>query len=63
MKKKLVKKENKPKTDVFLELEGSVHIVEKKGKKIVSREKIDGKAVLQCLLSVIKEAVNRQLSV
>lgn len=47
-----------PKHEMLLELDGKVFIVDKKHGKEVSREEIDGKVVLQCLLSTLKESID-----
>lgn len=58
-KKAAVRKPAKLKTDLFLELEGNVFVVEKDLKgKVVSREAIDGKTVLQCLLTQLSKAID-----
>lgn len=58
-KKKTTTKPAKLKTDLFLELEGNVFVVEKDLKgKVVSREAIDGKTVLQCLLTQLSKAID-----
>ncbi len=58
-KKATVRNPAKPKTNLFLELEGDVFIVEKDLKdKVISREAIDGKTVLQCLVVQLSQAID-----
>lgn len=49
-----MKKKTKPKTSTHLVLEGKVFLVERQGKKEVSREEIDGDVVLKCLLALLE---------
>jgi hypothetical protein len=52
--KKVVKK-SKPKEEMMFVLEGGIFLEEKKGGKLVSREQIDGKAVLQLLIRAVED--------
>lgn len=61
MKSKIEKKTKKIKTELLLELDGKVFIIEKKNGKEILREEIDGKTVLRCLLSMIEQAVSREI--
>lgn len=46
-------------TDVFLELEGHVYVVEKDKKgKVISKDEIPGKDVLGCLIKLLVEAAD-----
>ena len=46
------------KEEAFLELDGTINYVVVKGKKVVSREPIDGKVVLELILAILKEELN-----
>ena len=46
------------KSELFFELDGHVYIVEKKDGKVVSRDELDGKLVLQSIVSVLSEELN-----
>lgn len=48
---------SKSKSEYYLSLEGEVSLIEKRGDKIVSKEVIEGKLVLECLLNLIKVAL------
>lgn len=48
---------NKRKEETYLELNGYISIVKKVGGKIVGRDKIDGRLVLEHLLNIIKQEV------
>lgn len=46
-------------TQLFLELEGSVNLVEQDSKgKVIKRQPIDGDAVLKCLLNLIEKSID-----
>jgi hypothetical protein len=47
----------KKKNGMFLELEGTVRIIEKKNGKVVSSEDLDGKVVLECVNIIIRDAL------
>jgi hypothetical protein len=56
-----MKKTKKPESHLYFELLGEVNIVEKKGNKIISKEPIDGKVVLQLLVHVLEEQLDYML--
>jgi hypothetical protein len=58
MKKKKAKAQKK---EMFLALDGKVTLIEKKGRKVLSEEEIDGELVLQALLYVIEQSLDRVL--
>ena len=47
----------KKKIDCYLQLTGKVYFIEKRGIRTISKEEIDGKLVLKCLLEDIKEGL------
>lgn len=47
----------KDKNEMLLELDGQVFIVDKKNGKVVSREPLDGKLVLQCVIQCLKDGI------
>lgn len=52
------KPKKKPETELFLEIDTPVYIIEKTAKgKVLSKEPIDSKTVLQLLLHAITEGV------
>lgn len=42
-----------PKKELFIELEGSVYVVEKEGDKVISKATLDGNVVLNVLLACL----------
>ena len=56
-----IKKDTK-KNGSFLELDGSVYLIDKKNGRVTRREKIDGEIVLQAFLSVLTQALDRMES-
>jgi hypothetical protein len=59
-KKKAVKK---PKTTLDLVLEGSIYCVEKDKKgNVISQSEIDGKTVLQILVNILEDRIDKEYS-
>ena len=59
MKKKIVRKKKKPKTALFLSMEGVVKIEELDGEdNVVSSSEIDAKTVLEVLLRAITDGIS-----
>lgn len=47
-----------PKDELLFELDGHVYIVEKADGKVTQRTELDGKLVLECIMTVLKQSLD-----
>lgn len=52
-------KNKKKKSDIFLELDGKVFIVEKSGSKVLNKTELEAKLVLEILLMAVEDSLRR----
>jgi len=55
-----MKTKNTKKEEMFLELTGDINIVTRKNGKITNREKIDGKLVLEMILVILEQELDKR---
>ena len=53
-------KKPKVKEETFLQLDGKIYIVTKKNGRTTKREEIDGKLVLEAIMSIIRREVTKR---